>query len=298
MDTASPSISKPLTDARIWRTLTLQQWQKAGTLHRWFFIIWLLGIWVLLLMTHPAWLIAFGLIYVLLATPAMAGADVMDGTEEFSFSLPPGRGVLFATRLAVGLGFLLLTTGLGALAIGLDLPQALWSLVASSGITAPNHPVKPAFLYPLAVLVPVAAYAGTFSLASLAGSRAMVGLSWLGGVAAAGVLVLVTLQLESAIWGRANGWITCVALPLASALALLAGYFAYLNKEAVIGGGRASSGRGAGRVLLVLLALGLLLALFMSLLWVRESKPVSTPHRVVPLEHHAADRIHVEDEEP
>jgi len=253
----------------------MHQWLPARKLHVGLLVVWLLGIWVLLLMTHPGWLIAFGAIYTVLVTPAMAGADVIDGTEEFSFSLPPGRGPLFLTRMGIGLGFLLLTTGIGSPAMAFDLPQLCWSLFASSGITEPNPPLDHAFLYPLAVLAPVTAFSVTFTLASLAGSRGVVGLTWLGGLALAGILIFVAIQLEIVLWDRPNGWLTCVTLLLAAVLTLLWGHLAYRNKEAVIGGGRVAAGRGGMHIVLLLLGLVLLLLFAFSLFfWVKESTPV------------------------
>ena len=258
-----------LTDRQVLRALILHQWLPVRRLHAGFFITWLIGLWVLLLMTHPGWLIAFGVLYTIVVTPAVAGGDVVDGTEEFSFSLPPGRGALFLARMGIGLVFLLLTTGVGGLAIALDLPQAFWSLFASSGITKPNPPVEPAFLYPLAVLAPLAAYAVTFTLACLAGSRGQVGLTWLGGALAAGLLILFGLQAERLMWNQTNGWLTCVLLLLTTVLVLLAGYLRYQNKEAVTGAGRLATKKRGLSVLMVLMVLGLLALLMMSLFWVQ-----------------------------
>jgi hypothetical protein len=255
-----------LTDAdrRVWTALALRQWLAVRGLHTAFLVAWLTALWVLQLVAHPGWMIAFGLLYTVLVTPLMAGADILDGTEEFSFALPPGRQALFLTRMGIGLAFLLVTTGLGSLAIACDMPQAVWSLVATSGITAPNPPVTPSFLYALAVLVPVAAFAGTFTLASLAGSRALVGFSWVLSAAAVGGIVFASLMVEAAIWEKPVGWITCVALLLGSVLTLLGGSLAYADKEAVIGGGRAGTRWGTGVVVAILLVVTLFM---LSVFW-------------------------------
>lgn len=249
-----------------WAALAWQQWIPVRRIHGGFFIAWLVAIWVLLLVAHPGWMIAFGLLYTIIVTPWMAGTDIINGTEEFSFALPLGRRALFLARMGIGLAFILVTTGLGSLAMAIDAPQALWSLVASSGITKPNPPVTPAFLYPMAVLVPAAAFAGTFVLASLAGTRALVGFSWLIAVAAVGIGVFVMLQIESAIWNRPVGWIVCVTLLLATVSTLLWGYLAYGDKEAVIGGGRVGTRWGTGVIAAILIVFVVfLLAMFWSL---------------------------------
>lgn len=251
-----------LTDAdrRVWTALALRQWVAFGSLHIGFLVAWLVALWVLQLVAHPGWLIAFGLLYTVLVTPGMAGADIMDGTEEFSFALPPGRRAIFLTRMGIGLAFLLLTTGLGSLAMAFDVPQALWSLVATSGITEPNRPVTPSFLYALAVLVPAAAFAGTFVVASLAGTRTIVGVSWGIAFVAVGIGVFASLQVESLIWDKPIGWMTCVMLLLGSVLTLLAGFLAYDQKEALIGGGRA--GARSGTIAVVAIAIGIGITVF------------------------------------
>ncbi len=272
-----------MADRRAWAGLALHEWMPVRRLHGGFVIAWLSGFWILQLVDHPGWLIAFGLLYTVIVTPGMAGSDVMSGTEEFSFSLPPGRGPLFLTRMGVGLAFLVVTTGVGSLAMALDLPQALWSLAASSGITEPSRPVSPSYLYSMAVLVPIAAFAGTFVIASLAGSRGTVWFSWIGGLVSVGILVYLMLLAESLVWNNPTGWFACVALLLASVLVLLYGYTAYLDKEAVIGGGRIGGGRTAVGVVIILVIIALLCLLsFFWLFAVRdmESKPVAVPRNL------------------
>lgn len=259
-------------DQRTWGGLALHEWLPVCRLHSGFFLAWLVGFWILQLVDHPGWLIAFGLLYTVIVTPGMAGSDVINGTEEFSFSLPPGRGPLFLTRMGIGLAFLLVTTGFGSLAMAFDVPQALWSLVATSGITEPSRPVSPVYLYSMAWLVPLTAFAATFTIGCLAGSRVTVWFSWIGGLVGTGLLVYLTLLGESLVWKNPIGWVACVALFLTSVFVLLSGYTAYLGKEAVIGGGRVSGGRTAVGILIAITVIVLLCLVTLSLFWVRESK--------------------------
>ncbi len=281
-DSGSRSDASPWhnpADRRTWAGLALHEWLPVSRLHGGFFIAWLAGFWILQLVDHPGGLIALGLLYTVIVTPGLAGRDVINGTEEFSFSLPPGRGPLFLLRMGIGLAFLVVTTGLGSLAMALDVPQALWSLVATSGITEPSRPVSPGYLYSMALLVPLAAFAGTFTIASLAGSRGTVWFSWIGGLIGTGVLVYLMLLAESLVWNNPIGWFACVALVLVSVLVLLYGYTAYLGKEAVIGGGRVSGGRTATGVVIAIIAIVLLCFIAMSLFWVRESRPTTATRR-------------------
>jgi hypothetical protein len=258
------------TDQRLWAGLARHEWLPVRRLHGGFLMAWLAGFWILQLVDHPGWLIAFGLLYTVIVTPGMAGTDVMSGTEEFSFSLSPGRGPLFLTRMGIGLAFLLVTTGVGSLAVAYDVPQALWSLVASSGITEPSRPVVPSYLYPMALLVPLAAFAGSFTIAGLAGSRGTVWFSWIGGLVGTGIVVYLTLLAESLVWNKPTGWFACVALLLTSVLVLLYGYTAYLDKEAVIGGGRVTGGRTTTGIVIAIIAVILVFFVFMSLFWVSQ----------------------------
>jgi hypothetical protein len=80
-------------------------------------VTWFIGLWVLVLFFHPACLLAIGSWYVILITPAQAGRDIIDGTEEFSFALPPGRSPLYLARLIPGLVLLTANGLLGGLAM-------------------------------------------------------------------------------------------------------------------------------------------------------------------------------------
>ena len=291
-DSGSRSDASPWhnpADRRTWAGLALHEWLPVGRLHGGFLLAWLAGFWILQLVDHPGWLIALGLLYTVTVTPGMAGRDVINGTEEFSFSLPPGRGPLFLIRMGIGLAFLAMTTGLGSLAMALDVPQALWSLVATSGITEPSRPVSPGYLYSMALLVPLAAFAGTFTIASLAGSRGTVWFSWIGGLIGTGHLVYLTLLAESLVWKNPIGWFACVALLLVSVLVLLYGYTAYLGKEAVIGGGRVSGGRTATGVVIAIIAIVLLCLVAFS--FFISSRPTMVKTERAAIENRAAGNV-------
>ena len=227
---------------------------------------WFCGLWILVLFHHPAWLLLPAGMCVIMTTPARAGADVLDGTEEFSFSLPPGRGPLFLSRVIPGMVFILATGLIGGAAIALDLPQMLWSLVFSGPMTEPFAPVKDRQWYFLAVLYPLAAHACTFVTASMTTSRTMVMLSWLlGGLAAVLTGGAATL-FESVIWSGPTGLLAIPALLTLTVSVLLGGYRAYLGKEATRSSGTATS--GMPKLLVILAAIALLL-LLLSLFWFR-----------------------------
>lgn len=280
--TQVPAGMDPAAAAPSWRSeftaVLRHEWKPLRRLHGWFGIIWLLGLWIVPVIDHPGWLLFIGLAYVWAVVPSLAGSDVLDGTEEFSFSLPPGRGMLYAARLLIVLLALLLLTAVGGLAIALDLPPRLWSLVMDSGLAEPFPPVETRFMYGLAVVLPLSAAAIAFVLAALAGSRTRVGQSALIAVVAVGLLALGAFYLDHLLWGEPRGWI-CLSMHGVLALALpAAGWRAFLRKEAVIGAGGRSAGGWLPWVILGLV----LLVVVLLLSFVSYQQAAGPPSRPVP----------------
>lgn len=259
------------TDQQIFLNLLRQEWRLCRGAVTALAMLWVIGLWVLVIFNHSGWLLAVGLLHLLLVAPAQAGRDVLDGTEEFSFTQPPGRGPLYVARLSLGLAFLLANGVLGGLAIAGNLPQHLWSLCFSGGLTEPFGTAPEFLWYGLAVLVPTAAHGVTFVFAANAGSRAGVNIAWLAGILVAGIVTGVGLLLENVLWQAPNGFLACPALLVTSVLPPLAGYFAYLRKEATGSGGVAGSLAGGGLLWLSMLIFGLLLLLLLGFSWMRVS---------------------------
>ncbi|HUW56869.1 MAG TPA: hypothetical protein VMZ92_09550 [Planctomycetota bacterium] len=209
------------------------------------FAIWLVGIWVVPVFYHPAWVLAFGMMYVLVGATAFAAMDVMGGSEEFTFALPPTRAQLYLTRLLLGLGTTVAFTALGVLAVGLDLPQMLWGLFVNSGFTGPFPVCDEPMVYGLAIALPTAAFACVYSLASNAGTRTTVMLNAFAGLLLAGAVLIGGLLAEAGLWDRLNGYVSIPALLAITPMALLIGYGFYVRKEGInrptpVGGSRAS----------------------------------------------------------
>ncbi|MCX6879037.1 MAG: hypothetical protein NTW21_35295 [Verrucomicrobia bacterium] len=268
----SPSLSaapSAFTERTILRHLIRQEWRLCRGPVVLLAMIWTIGLWVLVIFHHPAWLIAIGLLHVILVSPTQAGHDISDGTEEFSFALPPGRSPLYLARLSMGLAFLISNGLLGWLAITCNLPQRLWSVFFSGGLTEPFAPVTNCHWYAMAVLLPCAAHAVTFAVAANAGSRATVNVSWLAGIAAAVSVMLVGLFLENLLWQAANGFLAGPALLVTTVLVLLGGHFAYLRKEATGSGGVAGRESSSGIGWIIAVIVGLLLCLALGLLFFR-----------------------------
>lgn len=224
-------------------------------------MIWLIGLWILVIFDHPAYLIAIGLCHVILVSPSQAGRDIIDGTEEFSFTLPPGRSPIYLARCAPGLAFLLVNGLLGSLTIAYSLPQRLWSLCFSGGLTDPFAPVSAIHWYGMAVLLPCAAHAVTVALAANARSRAVVNYSGMLGIAAAGSLMVFGFFLEDPLWQKPNGFIAGPMLFAMTVLVLRGGQHFYCGKEATGSGGAVGGVRRAGVLWFIAMLMGLLVCL-------------------------------------
>ena len=103
-----------------WRGLLWCEWFAQNRLLLAFSLLWLVGVWVIPLVVNPGWILMLSAVYALLAGPAFGGGDTIEGCEEFSLSLPPGRGQRYLTRLAVGGGTVCLFTMLDLLVLGLE----------------------------------------------------------------------------------------------------------------------------------------------------------------------------------
>lgn len=275
----SPSLlhtPRAFTDQQILTSLLRQEWRLCRGQVIPLAMLWVIGLWVLVIFQFSGWLLAIGLIHVVVVSPAQAGRDVLDGTEEFSFSQPPGRSPLYLVRLAIGLAFLLANGLLGSLAIAGNLPQRLWSLCFSGGLTEPFATGSSLMEYGLVVLAPTAAHGITFAIAANAGTRAGVNLSWLGGIAATAGIAIAGLFLEGLLWRVPNGFLIGPALLATTVLAPLVGHQLYQRKEATGSGGSIVRGGGWGWWMVGIIA-ALVALMLLSFFFFRVSAVRSTP---------------------
>jgi len=265
-EAVKPVATGPL-ETNILKGLLWREWLAHRNLLLGFLVAWLVLLWVLGIFFHPGFLIAFGVIFAFVVGPRLGGADAAEGSEEFSLSLPPTRSQRYLVRMGLGLVSVFLLTGLGSLAIWLDLPQRLWSLVVESGFTEPFPPVGHGFLYLLAVVAPLGVFAFTFAIASVANSRGLVAGAGLGGALSAAILLALGLLAEYLLWQTLNGYITCPALAAVSTMVLLLGYLAYVRRKEGISRPSpiARGGRGwwiAGIIVIAVIIMVIVLVLF------------------------------------
>jgi hypothetical protein len=193
--------------------------------------LWLVCVWTLPLFVNPAWILLLGGLYALLAGPAYGGGDVLEGCEEFSFSLPPTRSERFLARFLVGLGTLLFLTCINLLALGMDLFQVLARLYVETGLIKPRPILRPGLLYALVVALPCTVFVFSFALSSAAHSRWMVLSAWFWALVAAMGVLQLGLWYEELVWEKSTGYFSFPFLLGAGVMGIFAAYRAYVRKE-------------------------------------------------------------------
>jgi hypothetical protein len=225
---AAPRV-KPFS--RAWKGLLWSEWFAHSQLLLIFLAVWLLAVWTLPLFTHPGWVLILGPLYAIMAGPIYGGGDVIEGCEEFTFALPPTRVERFLSRLAVGLGTLLILCGMNVIALGLDLPQILARLYVETGLIKPLPQIKPGLLYGLVVALPVAVFAFAFTMSSITHSRSLILLSWFWGSIGALALLQIGFWYEELVWEKLNGYFACPLLLASSVASLIYGLQLFRRKE-------------------------------------------------------------------
>ena len=260
--------SQRTATTRIGRGLMWGAWLAHRNIVLWAVTLWVLAAWVLVLLFHPGFILAMGMIYAMLAGMMFGGTETLWGTEELALSLPPTRGQRYRAGMLMAVGTTMGLTVAGAVTIALDLPQRAWGLVVESGMTQPFPACEHRALYLLAVAAPLAQVAVTFALASIARSRALVLASWFLGLLAVAVVFAVGYLAERLAYGPIHLYATAVLLAAAGVMALLGGYKTYVRKEAIPRPGAGAGGAGAWFVAGVVIAM--LVAVLVSLIVYRQ----------------------------
>jgi hypothetical protein len=207
------------------------EWYVHSKLLLSFLAAWLAGVWVLPLFAGPAWILALGGVYALLAGPLFGGADTLEGCEEFTFALAPTRRERYTARLVVGGGGLVVLTALDLLSLGLDLPQILAKLYMNSGLIRPRPIFNAGLLYGLVLTLPLTIFLLSFAFSAVTHSRRLIlTASFWSTLASLGVLRL-GFWYEDLMWGSINGYCTCPWLALLAFATAWAGARVYAAKE-------------------------------------------------------------------
>jgi len=229
-----------------------------------------LGAWIILqfvlpVMFHPVALLLFSTVAALALASSLGGADARDGVREFLLALPPTRSDLFRVRAAYGLALVGLMAAGSVLAVHFQVAQALWGLVVETGFTRPYATLDPVNTAAV-ILAPLAAFACTFGLASLASDRSGASAAWLGAVLLLGLVVTAGLVGEYYLLRAQSGWFAVLALGVVAVAALVLAHRAFRAREGVDHPARTSRAGARGRtspaaLFLVLALLFLLLAM-------------------------------------
>lgn len=231
---ATEELPTARTRCQAWKGLLSFEWKAHSRLFLSLIALWLVAVWVLPLADNPAWILAFGLVYALIAGPAVGGHDILEGCEEYSFALPPSRIERFWIRFALGGSAFLVFTSLDLLALGLDLSQAVARLYVDAGLLKPVDVLEPRLLLGLVIAFPFACFALTFALAANAPTRSLVLTSWFWSALACLLILRMGLFYEYWHWGGWMGYVTTPALILAGLGALWIGCYFYRSKELAI----------------------------------------------------------------
>ncbi|MHB8519546.1 MAG: hypothetical protein ACYDH9_02200 [Limisphaerales bacterium] len=231
VDEASLLAARQRNRVRALKGLLWCEWFAHSKLLLSFLVLWLLCAWVVPIFFHPFWILLFGVAYALIAGPAYGGGDVIEGCEEFSFSLPATRAERYLTRLVVGGGALFLFTLLDLMALGLDLGQVLARLYINTGLIKPAPVLKPGLLYGLVFAVPFAVFSFSFALSAVARSRGLVFTAWFWSSLAALILLHWGFRYEDFAWNETNGYFSFPLLILIGTIGLWCGFRVYLRKE-------------------------------------------------------------------
>lgn len=198
-----------------------------------FIAAWLVCQFLILAFFHPGFLLAFGVIFAFAIAPVFGGLDVTEGSEEFSFSLPPTRGELYLVRFFTAGGLLALLLLAGLAAIRFDVPQKLWGLVVETGFTEPFPLPKERNWTAITLVVPLALFALTFLAASAGRTRNAVGGAWLFAILAGGILAGTGQAAEWLLLQQSTGRFALAALGAGGVAAALLGYGIFTWKEGV-----------------------------------------------------------------
>lgn len=219
------------TTFQLWRGLFWNEWFAHSRLVAVFLFVWLAAVWVLPLVLHPLWILVVGVLYALVAGPAFGGADVIDGSEEFAFSLPTTRSQRFTARLVVSGGGLLALTLMNVTALDANLSDLLVRLFLDTGLGGVEVR-QPEMLLGLVFAFPFAIYACGFTVAALATSRTVAFTAWVWGALSALATLRGAAMIEESVSDRLTGRIAVPALLVVGIGCLTVAARLYARKEA------------------------------------------------------------------
>jgi hypothetical protein len=276
----------PGSPTAVGRGLLVGEW----LVHRWWMstalLAWFVCTWILFMFLMAKELQTVGILAGLLAGMVLGRADVSEGCEEFTFSLPPTRSQRYSARILIGLVPLVVLQSVAALAGIFNLPQQFWGLFVESGLTEPFPYGSNSILYLPAVFVPALAFSVVFVATSLARSRTGAGAhTFLGVLIFAGIwwAVRVVSQVNAGMgfFPFGESVTTSALTAIIATLVLTAGWFAFIRKEGITEPGPGDAGRHAGIAAWTAFLVAILVAVLMVFLLVG-TRPERAAHAPPP----------------
>jgi hypothetical protein len=246
---------------RIVKGIFQQDWLAHGNFFLWILAIWLIGQWVLMVFANLAWVTVFGMVLAKFMGAALGGKEAREGSEEFTFALPPTRGQRYLVRMIVGLTCVLFFCGMSVLAVNFNLPQKFWGLFVDSGLTQPfpANSVSPALAWYWAIFLPLTIFCDFF----VAGAcrRALV---WILVVFAGLILAAVGIMQLCKIFSVScpPEVIIAALLLITGPTILLVGFFLYTRKEGIVPAGFVPPVRRPGRGVWIIVLILVILMIF------------------------------------
>jgi hypothetical protein len=223
--------SSSLMGDRAMRGLLWREWIAQRDRVLFFFSLWLIALVIMPLFNHPGWILGFGCLYAAILSAEFAAQDVTDGSEEFSFSLPPTRHQRYCVRLAIAGLPLAAMVVVATVATAAELPQRLWSLVVDSGFTVPNAHVRHRFMYPLAVTGPISLFGFLFPLSAVAASRAWLKFAFILTILGCALVMAAAVLCELWLWDEVNGYVLCPLQSVGAIASIWYGHVVFVRKE-------------------------------------------------------------------
>ena len=173
-------------------------------------------------------------------------------------TLPATRKQRYFAAMLLGTSSVLFLTAAGALAIIFSVPQALWSLFATSGFTEPYVPVSSGASWIHSVIVPLSVFSVSFALCARGRSGGVAAISSVLGGLLTGALAGLGSYAGMLIVGKPEGTFAGIPLVITIALAFMLGFAGYRSKDMTM---RYEGRQGMPVWLWILVAIGLSLLL-------------------------------------
>jgi hypothetical protein len=241
--------------------LLWRDWLTFGGILRWWLAFWVVLLWVTIIFQHPIAIAIWACSLTFICVPTLMAHEIMEGSLEFSLSLPPTRKQRYLTRLALVGGTIALGLFVGMAAIAFEWPQLGWSLFTSSAMTQSFQYTPQLYEYSMGIGISFAyfcfCYAGVMSTSGRLTSLSVILLAAIFTGLLTALLNLIFGQVFD-LTSSTSSTLTGCLLIVCGVMALVWGYYKYQRLEAVniphaAGGGSMGIWIGIGAAVILVL---------------------------------------------